>query len=117
MKSWRFFAAIAALCLPACGAWAAGALAVDNHGNFGVSRNHHEKGHAIRLAMDNCGHPACHVVLEFEGACAAYARASNGHEGWATGERDHHAIHHAIENCEAYGGRDCRMITVQCDGL
>jgi hypothetical protein len=116
----RIILAVAtALILSTPAAWADGALAVGDGGNFGVSRNHPGQHRAERVALENCsrGSTGCRIVLNFEHACAAYAHSRNGHQGWAARGNEHRARHEAVDACENHGGRHCEIRTVQCDGL
>lgn len=102
--------------------YAAGALAVDtNQGaHFGYSYGYASQGDANRRAVRECGAPRCHVVVEFEHACAAYAadqsRGSTAYGwGWqspgiAGSSGEIRAKRRAISECASRGGSNANCI-------
>ena len=100
-------------------AQARGALAIGNCGAWGGSWNYDDDSDARDRALSECKGRNCRVVTSFSGLCAAFAidRArSCGAWGWATRESRSQARNVAIRECEAAGGRDCRIRAQFCDG-
>jgi hypothetical protein len=110
------FAALAGAAILPAPAAADGALATGPQQRFGAGFNYRTPREARNRALEQCG-GGCSIVTMFRHACAAYAAdRSRGSSifGWAEAPSASRAERRALENCEEYGGRNCRA-TVYCD--
>lgn len=117
-----FFVAFGAL-LGSDRARADGALAVGKCGAYGYSTKYSSLSDARRRALRECrSHNGenCEIKLTLMGNCAAMATdrsRSCGAGGWARRATRSAAERVAIEQCEKFGGRDCRVRVGFCDSL
>lgn len=95
-----------------------GAIAYDQH-NCAVGRSWHYESprRAAEMALSECGHPGCQVILEVgPGQCGAIAITDNCHGyGWAKRESRDAARFAAMENCQHYNAGQCTVRTVDCN--
>jgi hypothetical protein len=95
-----------------------GAIAYDEH-NCAVGRSWHFNNpeRAKSVALGECGHPGCRVVLEVgPGQCGAIAVTPNCHGyGWAKRPSRGEAEISALNDCRHYtGAGDCTIRTSDC---
>ena len=104
-------------CLMPFGAYAAGAIAVDDEmgeePGYGIALGEDTQSDAAKTAMKNCrkvGNHECRVVVKFE-KCGAYA-ASKKYFGVGTGSTKAKARDAALEEC---GNSNCKIIVADCE--
>jgi len=95
-----------------------GAIAYDQH-NCAVGRSWHYDSprRAADVALGECGHRGCQVILEIGPAqCGAIAVTENcrGY-GWAKRDSRDAARLSAMENCQHYNAGQCTVRTVDCN--
>lgn len=112
-------AALLAALLSAAPAFADyGAIAYDQH-NCAVGRSWRfdSPRRAQDVALSECGHPGCRVVLEVgPGQCGAIAITNDCHGyGWARRDTREAAQLSAIQNCQHYNAGQCSVRAVDCN--
>jgi len=112
---------IAAFCLAAGPAAAAGALAVGLCDRHGYSSDAASIAAASDLALKSCtelGDRTCQVVVTTQQTCLALAGDGNdncGARGWAFAPTDERAKVLALLECRNHGGSDCVIKVAVCD--
>ena len=95
-----------------------GAIAYDQR-NCAVGRSWHydNPSHARDVALAECGHRDCRVILEVgPGQCGAIAVTPDCHGyGWAKRDSRDGARLAAMENCQHYNAGQCSVRTVDCN--
>jgi Domain of unknown function (DUF4189) len=95
-----------------------GAIAYDQH-NCAVGRSWHygNPQKASDVALAECGHRGCKVILEVgPGQCGAIAVTPDCHGyGWAKRDSRDGARLAAMENCQRYNAGQCSVRTVDCN--
>jgi hypothetical protein len=95
-----------------------GAIAYDEH-NCAVGRSWHYETprRAADVALAECSHPGCRVVLEVGPAqCGAIAITNDCHGfGWAKRDNRDAAQLSALQNCQHYNAGQCTIKTVDCN--
>jgi Domain of unknown function (DUF4189) len=95
-----------------------GAIAYDQH-NCAVGRSWHYDNprRAADVAIAECGHRGCQVVLQVgPGQCGAIAITNDCHGyGWAKRDTRDSARLAAMENCQHYNAGQCSVRTVDCN--
>ena len=119
MKKYFVYAlALSTIAFVAPRAFAKGALAIDrNHGeHYGWAVNFNSQEGADREALSHCSGD-CHVVVQFEHTCAAYAadQGDSHHFGWAHRDDAEEAKRAALHECSNAGGRRCEVRVFGCD--
>jgi hypothetical protein len=95
-----------------------GAIAYDQH-NCAVGRSWHYDNprRAADVALSECGHRGCQVILEVgPGQCGAIAVTPDCHGyGWAKRESRDGAKFGAMENCQKSNAGQCSVRVVDCN--
>jgi hypothetical protein len=95
-----------------------GAIAYDQHNcAFGRSWHYESPRHAADVAIAECNHPGCKVVLEVgSGQCGALAITNDCHGyGWSTRPSRDAARLGALESCQRYNAGQCTVKVVDCN--
>jgi len=95
-----------------------GAIAYDQHDcAFGRSWHYDNPRRAADVALSECAHPGCKVVLEVgPGQCGAVAVTQNCHGfGWAKRESRDAAQLAAMTECQRYNAGQCSARIVDCN--
>lgn len=96
-----------------------GAIAYDrNNCAWGRSWHFESPRHAAQIALNECGHPGCRVVLEVgSGQCGALAATDNCRGfGYAARYSRREAQEAAMANCRSYNGPGvCTIRVVDCN--
>ena len=95
-----------------------GAIAYDQH-NCAVGRSWHYPNaqQAANVALSECGHRGCKVILEVgPGQCGAIAITPDCHGyGWAKRPSRDAARLSAMENCQHYNAGQCTVRAADCN--
>lgn len=102
------------------GAFAAGAIAVDDDADtaggdagYGLVTGEDTPEDAAKAAMKQCkssGNSSCKVVLRFDG-CGAYASSKKVY-GVGTGKTEAEAQKNALDEC---GNKSCKVVVSDCE--
>ncbi|WP_330256454.1 DUF4189 domain-containing protein [Nocardia sp. NBC_00565] len=76
------------------------AISVSAQGDatLGWAYNYANWADSDRVAVQHCGLPSCHIIVQFANACAAVARNGDDHLGWAWAPTRAEAEQQAIAN-------------------
>jgi len=95
-----------------------GAIAYDQH-NCAFGRSWHQQSpqRAADVALGECAHPGCRVVMQVgPGQCGAVAVTQNCHGfGWATRPSRDAAQLAAMTECQRYNAGQCNARIVDCN--
>ncbi|HWW49375.1 MAG TPA: DUF4189 domain-containing protein [Xanthobacteraceae bacterium] len=120
MKISKLLAAAAVCCAVSSGAWAAGAIAVDDEegtsardAGYGIAVGKKTREDAAAAAMEACreeGNKSCRVAVRFD-VCGAYA-ANKKVYGVGWGDTEAAAKRKAMDEC---GETSCKIVISGCD--
>jgi alpha-glucosidase (family GH31 glycosyl hydrolase) len=109
-------------------AFATGSIAVASDGQggyaYGLNHDYPDQASASAAALAKCDEnrakygvaTACKVATWYTNACGAVATSPNHALGWSWRNTSSEASAAAVTNCIKYGGVNCQVQHVDCDG-
>ena len=82
--------------------------------NIGYSEQFANRADAEKRAKQECGKSDCEIAAWFYDSCGALAADDDGTWGGAQGGNEQRARQSAMARCAKEGGRNCKVVAVQC---